>query len=562
LSQQYPDSLANMSATVVPMSDFGLDGLRRVMWALLAAVGFVMLISCVNVANLLLARGAARQKEFALRQALGAGGARIARQLLTESMLLALVGGAFGLWLAAWSVGLLPLILPVDAMHIPLREVGAIPIDGRVFGFALLASCLTGILFGVAPALSALRGSGTESLKESGRGSTGRGSRLRHALVASEVALALVVLCGAGLMIESMSRLLGVDPGFIPKNVLTLGMSLPQEDLYNGPPGLPRFCQDLDQRVSAIPGVTAVSAVAHLPMEGNAGRAFPIEGRPDPGPGKQASANYSVACPNYFHVMGVPLLEGREFTQQDILAAPGVVVINQTMARKYWPKEDPVGKRIKLFDWLTIVGVVGDFRHWGLDDEVHPQFFRPYPQAAWPTMSVVVRTVTTPMSYAPAIKKALLEIEPERPVSNVETMENIVQDSVGSRRFPMLLLTGFAILALALAAVGIIGVVSYSVAQRTQEIGIRVALGARPADVLRLIVTGSMTWVVLGIGVGIAGSLGLTRLLGALLFEVKPTNSVVLATVSLLLAGVALLASYIPARRAARIDPMVALRYE
>jgi predicted permease len=564
LSQQYPNDDADMGATVVPMSEFGLEGLRRTVWSLLAAVGFVLLIACVNIANLLLARGAARQKEFALRQALGAAGFRIARQLLTESLLLALFGGACGLVLAVWSTALLPTILPVDAFNIPLRQVDSIPVDRWVLGFTLLVSCLTGILFGLVPVVSALRGDVSEPLKEGGRGFTaGRSNRLRHVLVASEVALALIVLSGAGLMIESMSRLLGVDSGFNPKNALVMSMSLPQEDLYNGPPGHPLFCRDLDERVSAIPGVVAVGAVGHLPLQGDAGRSFAVEGQPDPGQGHRPGARYSVACPDYFKALGVPVLAGREFTHQDTVAAPGVVIINQTMAQKFWPKESPVGRRI-LEDgsWLTVVGVVGDVRHWGLDSETVPQFFRPYTQAAWPVMTVVVRTTGAPMSFMPAIKKAMGEVEPDRPVSDIETMQDVVRDSVGSRSFTTLLLSAFALLALVLAAVGIIGVVSYSVAQRTHEIGIRMALGARTADVLKLTLSGSMTWVAVGVGVGIAGSLGLTRMLGTLLYDVKPSNPLVLGTVSLLLTGVGLLASYIPARRAAKVDPMVALRYE
>ena len=564
LSQQYPSDDADMSATVVPMSKFGTEGLRTTVVALLAAVGFVLLIACVNIANLLLARGAARQKEFALRQALGAAGSRIARQLLTESLLLALLGGTCGLVLAVWSTTLLPTIVPADVFNIPLRQIDTIPVDRWVLAFTLVVSCLTGILFGMIPALSALRGSVSEPLKEGGRGSTaGRSNRLRHALVASEVALALVVLSGAGLMIESMSRLLGVDPGFNPQNVLVMGMSLPQEDLYNGPPGHPLFCRDLDERVSAIPGIIAVGAVGHLPLRGDAGRSFAVEGKPDPGQGHRPGAHYSVACPNYFKALGVPVLAGREFTHEDTVRAPGVVIVNQTMAQKFWPQENPVGKRILEGDsWLTVVGVVGDVRHWGLDNGSASQFFRPYTQAAWPVMSVVVRTTSSPTSFTPAIKKAMGEVEPDRPVSEFETLQNIVQDSLGSRRFPTLLLSAFALLALLLAAVGIIGVVSYSVAQRTREIGIRMALGACAADVLTLMVSGSMTWVAVGVGMGIAGSLGLTRLLGTLLYEVKPSNPMVLGTVSLLLAGIGLLASYIPARRAAKVDPMIALRYE
>jgi len=429
---------------------------------------------------------------------------------------------------------------------------------------------LTGALSGLAPALSTLRGDVNEPLKEGGRGSTqGGGGRLRHALVAAEVALALVVLCGAALMIESMARLLGVDPGLNPKNVLTMQMSLPQINIYYGPPVHARFCQDLDEHVSAIPGVVSVGAIAHLPFEGNAGRGFVIEGRPVPDPKDQGpNANYSVACPNYFRTMGIPLLKGREFTHQDTVNAPGVIIMNEAMARKYWPNEDPLGKRIKLGfghgqePWLTVVGVTGDVRHWGLDEQVQPQFFRPYTQAAWPLMNLVVRTATAPLAFTAPVKKALAEIDPDQPVSDVETMEDVVHDSVGFRRFPMLLLAAFALLALVLAAVGIMGVVSYSVAQRTHEIGIRMALGARTADVLGLIVSRSMAWVMVGIGLGIAGSIGLTRLLGKLLYGVKPTDPLVLGAVSLVLACVALLATYLPARRATKVDPMVALRYE
>ncbi len=566
LAKQYPDNLANMSATVQPMAEAFMTDVRTTMLTLFAAVGFVLLIACVNVANLLLARGAARQKEFALRRALGAGGLRIVRQLLIESVLLSLLGGAVGLVLAWWSVSVLPSILPGSLLMLPLRDLDQLAVDGRVFGFAFVVSLMTGIVFGLIPAISTIRGEFTQSLKEAGRGAiTGRG-RLRHALVASEVALALVVLCGAGLMITSLSRVLGVDPGFDPKNVLTMQMSLPQAIIYNGPPDHPLFCGDMDERISAIPGVVAAGAVSNLPFEGNAGRGFVVEGKPDPGPENMPGASYSVVCPSYFRALGVPVLEGREFTHKDSLGAPSVIVINQAMAREYWPKEDPVGRAIRLGGSdgprLTVVGVVGDVHNWGLDEKVRSQFFRPYPQAGWPEMSIVVRTKNAPASHTQAIKGALAQVEPDRPVSDVAPMQDIVSGSVGSRKFPALLLTGFAALALTLAAVGIIGVVSYSVTQRTQEIGIRMALGAARGDVLKLILSGSMGWVVVGIVVGIVVSLGLTRLLGTLLYGVKPGNPLVLASVSIVLASVALLASYIPARRAAKVDPMVALRYE
>jgi putative ABC transport system permease protein len=563
LSKRYPNDLANMSATVQPMAEADMESVRTTMLTLFAAVGFVLLIACVNVANLLLARGAVRQKEFALRRTLGAGGIRIVQQLLTESVILALLGGTFGLALAVWTTSVLPSVLPGALQFLPLRELKTLPLDGRVFGFAFLVSCLTGILFGLIPAISTVRGDLTDPLKESGRGASMGRSRLRHALVASEVALALVVLSGAGLLIMSLSRLLGVDPGFDANNVITMEMSLPQEAIYTGPPGHPLFCQQLDEHVSAIPGVVTASAVAHLPMSGDAGRGFQIEGRPDPGPGNMPNAAYSVACPNYFRALGVPILEGREFTQQDSLGAQGVIVINRAMADKYWPKEDPVGRvMIQGGARLTIVGVMANVHHWGLDERIHPQFFRPYPQAGWPVMSVVVRTAGAPGAYMPAIKKALAEVEPDRPVSNIRLMRDVVDGSIGSRRFPALLLGAFAALALALAAVGIVGVVSYSVAQRTREIGIRMAMGAGKADVLKLIVSASMAWVLAGIVIGIVGSLGLNQLLGTLLYGVKPGNPLVLGSVSLVLASVALLASYIPARRAAKVDPMVALRYE
>jgi putative ABC transport system permease protein len=563
LSRQYPKELVNMSATVEPMAENGMSGTRSTMFILFAAVGFVLLIACVNVANLLLARGTVRQKEFAMRRALGASAIRVARQLLTESVLLALLGGTLGLLLAGGAAAVLPSLLPDSFQILPLRSLRTLPLDGRVFMFAFLVSCVTGVLFGLIPAINAIRSEFTRSLKDGGRGvSTGR-SRLRYALVASEVALALIVLCSAGLMITSLYRLLGVDPGFDARNVLTMEMSLPQEIIYNGPPDHPRFCREMEEHVGAIPGVSAVSAVAHLPLEGNAGRGFDIEGHPDPGPENRPSATYTVACPDYFRTMGVPILEGREFTNRDALGAPGVIVINQAMARKFWPNEDPVGKVIHQGGGrLTIVGVAADVHHSGLDEGAQPQFFRPYPQAGWPVMSIVVKTNGAPASYTSAIKKALAEIEPDRPVSGIELMQSIVDDSVGSRRFPALLLASFAALALVLAAVGIVGVVGYSVAQRTQEIGIRLALGARRTDVLRLILSSSMAWVLAGIAIGIAGSLGATRLMGNLLYDVKPQDPLVLGGVSLLLAAVALAASYIPARRAAKVEPIAALRYE
>jgi putative ABC transport system permease protein len=565
LAQEYPTQDVEMGAWVVPLGEFGRESLRIALLALLVAVVFVLLIASVNVANLLLARGAARQKELAIRSALGAGRVRIARQLLTESVLLALLGGVAGLLLATWSSQLLFHVFRLDHLHLPGQVLDSIPIDGRVCGFALLVSCLTGVLFGLAPAFSAWRRDVSEPLKEGGRGSS-QGSGLRHVLVTSEVALALIVLCGAGLMIKSLARLLGVDPGLNPKNVLTMQISLPQKDSYNGPPGLPRFCQGLDAHVGAIPGVISVGAVGDLPFEGVDTRGFAVEGQPAPEPGHLPDALYGVACPNYFRTMGIPVLEGREFTQSDTLISPGVIVISETMARRFWPKENPIGRAIRLGGpsgpRLTVIGVVGDVRYLGLDAPVRPQFFRPYTQAGWPVMNIVLRIRTAPTTYTILVKKALAEFLPERPVSEVETMEEIVRDSTGSRRFPMLLLSGFALIALVLAAIGIAGVVSFSVTQRTREIGLRMALGARTTDVVRLVVGRTMRWALVGVGVGIIGSMGLTRLLSGLLYDVRPNDPWVLGVVALLLAGIALLATYLPARRASKIDPMLALRCE
>jgi putative ABC transport system permease protein len=564
IGAQYPKDDADMGATVRAMSDFGMNGIRTTMLTLLAAVAFVLLIASVNVANLLLARGAARQKEFAIRRALGAAGSRIARQLLTESLVLSLAGGALGLLLAAGSTRLLFYVFKLGSMNLPLRPIDSIEIDGRVFAFALAVSCITGVMFGMAPALSAVRRGLNEPLKEGGRaGSTSGTNRLRHVLVASEVALSLVVLCGAGLMIKSMSRLLGVDPGFDPKNVLTMSMSVPQEEIYAGPPGLPRYCQDLDEHVGAIPGVMSVGAIAHLPFRGNAGRGFQIEGQPPADPGKMPGASYTVTCPGYFKTMGIPVLKGREFTAQDTVGSQGVIVINESLARTYWPKDDPIGRAVRLGGdgaRLTIVGVVRDVHFQGLEAKPRRQFFRPYTQAGWPVMTVVVRTINAPAAYGTSVKKAIADALPDQPVTGIETMENITSDSTSSRRFPMLLLSVFSAVALVLAAVGIVGVVSQSVAQRTQEIGIRMALGARTMDVLRLMVNTNMAWVLAGLVVGVAGSAALTRLLTGMLYEVRPLDPVVLGVVSALLAGVALLASYLPARRAAKIDPIAALR--
>jgi putative ABC transport system permease protein len=566
LARAYPSN-AGLTVRVVPVQEYGAQGLRAAMFAMFGVVTFVLLIACVNVANLMLARTAARQGELAIRSAIGAGRARLVRQLVTESVLLSLVGGVCGLVLAGWATSALTALLPA-LQTVPLRPLERIDLDFRVLGFTAAVSIACGVLSALAPALTTWRRGLAELLKGAGRSAVG-GHRVRYGLVAGEVALTLVVLAGAGMMIASVTRLLGVDPGLDPSRVLVMAMSLPQEDLYYGPPTHAMFCRDLAQRVGIVPGVQSVSAIAHLPLSGaGAGRSVGVEGRPDPGPERRPGAGYSVVCPGIPRTLGIPLLQGRDFTDRDAVGAPGVVMVNETMAKRLWPGEDAVGKRFKIgaadsnAPWLTVVGVIRDFRHSGLAADVEPLFFRPYTQAAWPFMSILTKTASAPAGFIAPVKRALAEIEPAQPVSSIRTMDEVLSASVASRRYPMVLLSVFALLALVLAAVGIAGVVGYTVVQRSQEIGVRMALGAQSQHVLFLVVGQSMGWMLGGLAGGLLASFGLLRLLGSLLYEVTPTDPVVMASVSAIVAGVTLGASVIPARRATRVDPLQALRTE
>ena len=572
LAQQYPKENAGRSVAVDAASLFGRDDQQSTWSTLLAVAGFVLLIACVNVANLLMARGATRQRELAIRAAMGATRGRTIRQLLTESLLLAALGGLCGMLLAVWGNSFLLEALPKNLSSIPFRSLNAIQLDGRVLAFTWAVTALTGILFGLAPAWLFSRRQVSEVLQEGSRGASSGGGRLRQGLVVLEVALTLIVLVGAGLMLQSMRRLLNVAPGLDPNNLLTMTMSLPQENLYYSPPLHPQFARELQTHVGSLPGVTAVSAVSHLPIGGGmAGRSFTIEGRPTPSDDDTPGGAYSVICPDYFRTMGIRLLRGREFTLQDSTTAPGVVILNEAIAKQFWPNEDPLGQRIKLRGvgddnpLLTVVGIAQDVKKGGLDQEVPQEFYRPYSQAAWPAMTIVVRTSgapMAPMAMLPAIKQALARVEPERAVSRVRTMNEVMASSLSGRRFPMLLLLAFSLVALALAAVGIAGVVSFSVTQRTREIGIRMALGARAVDVMRMILRRNLIAAALGIIVGLVGAFALTRFLTGLLFEVKPLDPFVLTCVVLLLATISLLACWIPARRATKVDPMVALRCE
>ena len=568
LSAEYPIQNPKQIVAVEPMSDYGQARKRSQLAPMLAVVGFVLLIACANVANLMLARAASRSRELAVRVALGAGRGRIVRQLLTESVVLACAGAIGGLVLAYWGARAILPVLPSSISASDFRPVDAVAIDLRVLAFTSVIALGSGILFGLAPAFAAFRNNLANPLRQNARGSTGDGkSRLRYGLVALEVAMTLIVLAGAGVMLVSVSRLLGVDPGLDPRNVLAMSISPPQKELYYGPPDNAQFCDGLTREVGAIPGVLSVGAFGHLPLTGaRAGRAVSIEGRPDPGSENMPRAAYSVACPTSFATLGIPLVEGREFTARDALNAPAVAVINRRFAREHWPGEPAVGKRFKIGflnsdnPWMTVVGVVENFHHGGLDVDQQPSIYRPYQQAAWPVMSIVVKTSSAPEPLTKAITKAVAVVEPHQPVSGVRTMEAVLGSSVRSRRFTMYLLSGFALLALILAAVGIAGVVGYSVVQRTPEIGVRVALGARRADVLRLILGHSLAWAIGGVVVGVAGAIWLLTLLGSMLYDVTPYDPIVLGSVSVALLAVVLAASYLPARRATRVDAVTALR--
>jgi putative ABC transport system permease protein len=557
------------SATMTRMSEQGVAYLKPTLYALLGAVGLVLLIACVNVANLLLAQASARGREFAIRAALGAGRGRLVSQLLAEGLLLAFMGGVAGIALAWLGTSWLSTTLPPGIRLAPFRTVGGAPVNPIVLAFTFAIAGLTGVLFSLAPIVGVARSQPVTSIKGSGdRGGTARFTGLRGVLVGVEVALALVVLAAAGLMIKSVSRLIAVDPGLDLRGVLVMDVALPQADFY-GPPERTTFCEDLDRNVSAVPGVLAVGAISHLPLSGaNAGRGITIEGRPVPTPEDEAGASYRLTCPGYFRALGIPLVRGRDFPHGDTVSAPGAVIINETMAKAYWQGRDPIGTRLKLGGanstnpWATVVGVVKDVRHFGLQNEFRREMFRPYSQLAWPSMTVTVKAANEPMALASPVRGALRHIDPEGPVTRIRTMEDVLEESMGARKFPMLLLGGFSLVALVLAAIGVYGVVSYIVSQRTREIGIRMALGARAAEVVRMVVRRSMTPIAAGIVVGVLGSIWASRLLGTLLYEVKPHDPVVLGSIVLVLGGSAVAASLVPARRAASVDPLIVLKEE
>jgi putative ABC transport system permease protein len=557
LGREYPDTNARSGATVMTLRERMVREPRPALLMLLGAVSFVLLIACANLANLLMARSAARAKEMAIRSALGAAQGRIIRQLLCESVVLSLLGAVVGLVLAFWGVGLLRQMIPAE-----LQESIQIHIDGVVLVFTAALAVLTGLGFGLVPALQSSKPDLNETLKEGARGA-GEGRkphRIRQTLVVSEVALAMVLLVGASLLIRSFDRAQNVSPGFDPTGVLTTYVSLPVVKYPERRDQLTLFERLLEQ-IKLLPGVQS-AAVTHA-LLGGSQTTYLVEGEPPHEPGRSPIADFATVSSDYFKVMGIWVLRGRPFTPADNGKALRVVVIDEKFARKYWKDADPVGKRISTGDtnkWLTIVGVVAHVKNYGVDSHSREEIYLPVAQHPTASLTLVVKAGNA--SVAAAIRAAVREIDPDQPLTTFRSMEQILGDSIAPRRIAMLLLSVFSGLALTLAGVGIYGVIAYSASQRTREIGVRMALGARPADVLALILRQSGLLVLAGVVLGLAAALALTRLMETLVFDVKPSDPMTYVLTPLVLLSVAFLASYLPARRAARVDPMEALRYE
>jgi putative ABC transport system permease protein len=566
LEQQYPEDNTNVGIRLKALHDQKVGNIKPALLVLLGAVGFVLLIACANVANLLLARAAARQKEIALRLAVGASRARLMRQFLTESVLLALIGGACGLALSVVGLGILKTFMPAS-----ISQANGIGIDPKVLLFTGLVSLVTGLIFGLAPATQASHFNLNDTLKEGGRdsGASRKGNRIRNVLVVSEVAVSFILLIGAGLLISSFLNLLKLDPGYRAENLLTAKIMLP-ENKYPDTAKRVAFFQELLRRVEALPGVESAAAGSNLPLTYH-GDSMPIgvEGIPDPPPGQTPDVIYRTVSPGYFNTMGIRIVQGRDFTPQDRLESVRVAVISEKTARHYWPGESPIGKRLKPGSttaqgpWREVVGVVENVRQNDFAADPKMQMYFSYEQVVSLTPNaLVVRTKVDPLSLATAVRDAVWAIDKDQPVSNIRSMEEIVSTAVARQRFSTMLLGIFAALALVLAAVGIYGVMSYSVAQRTREIGIRIALGAQRGDVLKMTVMQGLRLVSIGVVIGLAAAFVLTRVMASLLFGVSATDPVTYLSIAFVLITVAAFASFIPALRATRIDPIVALRYQ
>jgi putative ABC transport system permease protein len=568
LEQQYPNTNTGRGVEVFPILEDTVREIKSALMMMMAAVAFVLLVACANVANLALARATGRTKEIALRLALGASRGRIIRQLLTESVILAIIGGAMGILLAGWGVDALKATLPDDASAM-MPGYNQLGVNSRVLLYTLIISVATGIVFGLAPAIQASKPDLNETLKDGGGKTSGVGRhRLGAALVVAEIALSLVLLAGAGLLMKNFLAILRTNPGFNGDNVLTMGMTLPYAK-YQDDAQVRAFCDEMMRRVRSLPGVESAALVNLLPLGGSdTSTNFLVEGMPDPPPGQEFGAGYRVCTPDYFKTMGIPLVRGRNFTESDTADSHRVIMVNETLAKRFWPDGDAVGKHIRFTGslarnpWMEVVGVAGDVEHW-INAPKTPDLYLPLAQDAQHTMVLVARRRTHPLALVAPIRAEIQAIDRDQPVFDIYSMVQVRDRSIMLFRGIGLMMSIFGVFALILAATGIYGVMAYAVSQRTREIGVRMALGAQRADVLKLLVIGQgMRMTVIGIVVGLAGAIGLAQAMKGMLFGAIGVDWATFTGVTLLLAGVSLLACYIPARRATKVDPMVALRYE